>query len=52
MTLLVDEGLLNFDEGLLNFDEVWAAAGTPSAVFKIPGKITDILPDHEVVSVK
>ncbi len=40
------------DEDLLGFEEVWAAAGTPSAVFKIPGKITDILPEHEVVSVK
>jgi hypothetical protein len=45
MTLLVDKDLLKFDE-------VWAAAGTPSAVFKIPGKITDILSDHEVVCAK
>ena len=40
------------DADLLQFEEVWAAAGTPSAVFKIPGKVTDILPEHEVVSVK
>ncbi|WP_405469140.1 YbaK/EbsC family protein [Streptomyces canus] len=40
------------DEDLLTFEETWAAAGTPNAVFKIPGKITDILDDHTVVSVK
>lgn len=39
------------DEDLLRFDEVWAAAGTPSAVFKITGKITDVLPEHTVLSV-
>lgn len=40
------------DEDLLTFDETWAAAGTPNAVFKIPGKIVDILDEHTVVSVK
>jgi prolyl-tRNA editing enzyme YbaK/EbsC (Cys-tRNA(Pro) deacylase) len=45
VTLLVDEDLLAFEE-------VWAAAGTPSAVFKIAGRLTDILPEHQVVSVK
>jgi prolyl-tRNA editing enzyme YbaK/EbsC (Cys-tRNA(Pro) deacylase) len=45
VTLLVDEDLLTFDE-------VWAAAGTPNAVFKIPGKITEILPEHTVLKVK
>ena len=45
VTLLVDEDLLAFDE-------VWAAAGTPNAVFKIAGRLTDILPAHQVVSVK
>jgi len=40
------------DEDLLQFDEVWAAAGTPHAVFKIPGKLTDILPEHTVISVR
>lgn len=39
------------DEDLLGFEETWAAAGTPHAVFKIPGKITDFLPEHTVVSV-
>ncbi|MEU7600754.1 YbaK/EbsC family protein [Streptomyces sp. NPDC040724] len=45
LTLLVDEDLLAFEE-------TWAAAGTPHAVFKITGKITEILDDHTVVSVK
>lgn len=40
------------DEDLLAFDEVWAAAGTPHAVFKIPGKLTSILAGHTVISVK
>jgi prolyl-tRNA editing enzyme YbaK/EbsC (Cys-tRNA(Pro) deacylase) len=40
------------DEDLLGFDETWAAAGAPNAVFRIPGKITDILPAHTVISVK
>jgi prolyl-tRNA editing enzyme YbaK/EbsC (Cys-tRNA(Pro) deacylase) len=45
VTLLVDEDLLAFDE-------VCAAAGTPKAVFKIAGGLRDILPEHQVVSVK
>jgi prolyl-tRNA editing enzyme YbaK/EbsC (Cys-tRNA(Pro) deacylase) len=45
VTLLVDEDLLAFDE-------VWAAAGTPNAVFKIAGRLREILPEHQVVSVK
>jgi prolyl-tRNA editing enzyme YbaK/EbsC (Cys-tRNA(Pro) deacylase) len=40
------------DEDLLKFEETWAAAGTPQAVFKIPGRITDILPAHRVIAVK
>ena len=39
------------DKDLLAFDEVWAA-GTPHAVFKIPGKLTSILAEHAVISVK
>jgi prolyl-tRNA editing enzyme YbaK/EbsC (Cys-tRNA(Pro) deacylase) len=39
------------DEDLLGFDEVWAAAGTPHAVFKIPGKLTEILGEHTVIAV-
>jgi prolyl-tRNA editing enzyme YbaK/EbsC (Cys-tRNA(Pro) deacylase) len=43
---------LLLDEDLLALDEVWAAAGTPNAVFKIAGGLRDILPEHQVVSVK
>ncbi|WP_406134518.1 YbaK/EbsC family protein [Streptomyces sp. NBC_01089] len=39
------------DEDLLAFAETWAAAGNPRAVFRIPMKITDILPAHTVLSV-
>ena len=39
------------DEDLLAFDEVWAAAGTPHAVFKVTGKVTDILENCQVISV-
>lgn len=39
------------DEDLLKFDEVWAAAGTPRAVFRILGNLTDILAEHTVVPV-
>jgi prolyl-tRNA editing enzyme YbaK/EbsC (Cys-tRNA(Pro) deacylase) len=46
------EPVLLVDEDLLGFDELWAAAGTPSAVFRIVGRFTDILPAHQVVSVK
>lgn len=47
-----EEVALLVDEDLLKFDELWAAAGTPNAVFKITGRFTDILPAHHVVSVK
>ncbi|KAG8149059.1 YbaK/EbsC family protein [Burkholderia catarinensis] len=47
-----EEVALLVDEDLLKFDELWAAAGTPNAVFKISGRFTDILPPHRVVSVK
>ena len=40
------------DEDLLQFDQIWAAAGTPNAMFRISGKITGILPPHRVVSVR
>ncbi len=39
------------DEDLLTYDEIWAAAGTPNAVFMMPGNLTEILGDHQVVSV-
>ncbi|MGW4891518.1 YbaK/EbsC family protein [Kitasatospora sp. NPDC004240] len=37
------------DQDLLTFEETWAAAGTPNAVFRIPGEITALLPEHTVV---
>jgi len=39
------------DQDLLGFEETWAAAGTPNAVFRIPGRITAILAEHTVVPV-
>ncbi|MFE9681071.1 YbaK/EbsC family protein [Streptomyces sp. NPDC006285] len=46
-----NEAVLFVDQDLLGFPEVWAAAGTPHAVFKISGAITEILPKHTVVDV-
>ncbi len=45
MTVLVDEDLLRFDA-------TWAAAGSPNAVFRIPGPVTDFLPPHTVGPVR
>lgn len=39
------------DRTLLAFDEVWAAAGTPHAVFRIDGPITDVLDAYRVIAV-
>lgn len=39
------------DCDLLEYDEVWAAAGTPHAVFNVKGPITNILSDYEVMAV-
>ncbi|MTI18380.1 YbaK/EbsC family protein [Rhodobacteraceae bacterium RKSG542] len=40
------------DEDLFTFDEVWAAAGSPHAVFCIAGNLSNVLPEHSVVSIK
>lgn len=40
------------DEDLLQYDAVWAAAGTPHAVFKIDCPITDILGQHTIVTLR
>lgn len=40
------------DEDLLAHKVVWAAAGTPHAVFKIDRPITDILEEYSLVSFK
>lgn len=39
------------DEDLLRHDETWAAAGTPNAVFKVPGPLSRILGEHTVISI-
>ncbi|MEM7464425.1 MAG: YbaK/EbsC family protein [Pseudomonadota bacterium] len=36
------------DEDLFQYPEIWAAAGTPNAVFKITGDLAKILPPHVV----
>lgn len=39
------------DRELLQYAEVWAAAGTPHAVFGIRGPVTDILSDYRVIAI-
>jgi len=40
------------DEDLLQFDEVWAAAGTPHAVFRLKAADLESLTNGKVVSIK
>lgn len=40
------------DEDLLKFDEIWAAAGTPNAVFKLTPKILLEITKAKVICVK
>jgi prolyl-tRNA editing enzyme YbaK/EbsC (Cys-tRNA(Pro) deacylase) len=40
------------DEDLLQYDTVWAAAGTPYAVFKLPAKELEPLTGGKIVSIK
>ena len=41
------------NEDLLHYDVVWAAAGTPNAVFRLaPGELTRIQPEAKVASIK
>jgi len=40
------------DEDLLQYDEIWAAAGTPGAVFKLTPLELQKITDGQVVSVK
>ncbi len=44
--------LIFIDEDLLNFEEVWAAAGTPNAVFKLKGKDLIEMTKGKVISIK
>lgn len=40
------------DEDLLQYDEIWAAAGTPNAVFKLTPKILVEITKGDVISIK
>ncbi len=40
------------DEDLLQYETIWAAAGTPNAVFKLPAKELQRLSSGKVVSIK
>ena len=40
------------DEDLLKFEEIWAAAGTPNAVFKLTPEQLKTITSGEVISVK
>jgi prolyl-tRNA editing enzyme YbaK/EbsC (Cys-tRNA(Pro) deacylase) len=40
------------DEDLLDYDEIWAAAGTPNAVFRLMGSDLIRLIDGKVIGVK
>ena len=40
------------DEDLLQYEEIWAAAGTPHAVFKLTPEELKTITSGEVISVK
>jgi len=40
------------DEDLLNFDEIWAAAGTPKALFKMPASELEKITGGKIIQVK
>lgn len=40
------------DEDLLTFNDLWAAAGTPNAVFKFPSISLQALTNGEIISIK
>lgn len=47
------QGIQTFiDEDLLDFSELWAAAGTPNAVFKLPSAFLQSLTEGKIISVK
>lgn len=45
-------GLIFIDEDLLRFEEIWAAAGTPNAVFNLKGKDLIEMSGGKIVSIK
>lgn len=44
--------LVFIDEDLLQYETLWAAAGTPSAVFSLPAKELQKITDGKIVSMK
>jgi prolyl-tRNA editing enzyme YbaK/EbsC (Cys-tRNA(Pro) deacylase) len=47
-----DQSIQTFiDADLLRYDEVWAAAGTPNAVFRFIGKISELIPEGRIIAV-
>ena len=40
------------DEDLLNFDSIWAAAGTPNAVFNLQSTDLLLITNGKIVSIK
>ena len=40
------------DKDLLNFEEIWAAAGTPKAVFKMPASELEKMTGGKIIQVK
>jgi Cys-tRNA(Pro) deacylase len=40
------------DEDLLTFDEIWAAAGTPNALFKLTPQDLQLMTSGQIVSIK
>lgn len=43
--------LIFIDEELLNFEEIWAAAGTPNAVFNLKGKDLLEMTNGKIISI-
>lgn len=44
--------LVYIDEDLLQYETLWAAAGTPNAVFSLPAKELQTATDGKIVSIK
>jgi prolyl-tRNA editing enzyme YbaK/EbsC (Cys-tRNA(Pro) deacylase) len=40
------------DEDLLQYETLWAAAGTPYAVFKLPAEKIQLITGGKIVSIK
>jgi prolyl-tRNA editing enzyme YbaK/EbsC (Cys-tRNA(Pro) deacylase) len=44
--------LIFIDEDLLKFEEIWAATGTPNAVFNLQGKDLQKMTHGQVISIQ